>query len=315
VQAAFPGEQEPAVVVVKAPSIDDEVEAAIAELRRRAVASGAAHEPIATEVDADRTVARIELPLAGTGNDDVSNDAVMTLREEVVPATVGKLARVESGVGGETASSLDWGDAVRGKAPLVFLFVLSFAFLLMLVAFRSIVIAAKAVVLNLLSVAAAYGVLVLVFQHGLAKDLLGFEYTEGVMAWLPVFLFVILFGLSMDYHVFILSRIREAYDRGMRTEDAIAHGIKTTAGVVSSAAIVMVFVFSIFATLSLIMMKQFGVGLATAVLIDATIVRGVLLPASMKLLGEWNWYLPRWLRWLPTVRLEGPAPAPAPELR
>jgi RND superfamily putative drug exporter len=315
VQAAFPGEQEPAVVVVKAPSIDDEVEAAIAELRRRAVASGAAHEPIATEVDADRTVARIELPLAGTGNDDVSNDAVMTLREEVVPATVGKLARVESGVGGETASSLDWGDAVRGKAPLVFLFVLSFAFLLMLVAFRSIVIAAKAVVLNLLSVAAAYGVLVLVFQHGLAKNLLGFEYTEGVMAWLPVFLFVILFGLSMDYHVFILSRIREAYDRGMRTEDAIAHGIKTTAGVVSSAAIVMVFVFSIFATLSLIMMKQFGVGLATAVLIDATIVRGVLLPASMKLLGEWNWYLPRWLRWLPTVRLEGPAPAPAPELR
>jgi RND superfamily putative drug exporter len=154
-----------------------------------------------------------------------------------------------------------------------------------------------------------------VFQYGLAKDLLGFEYTEGVMAWLPIFLFVILFGLSMDYHVFILSRIREAYDRGMRTEDAVAHGIKSTAGVVSSAAIVMVFVFSIFATLSLIMMKQFGVGLATAVLIDATIVRGVLLPASMKLLGEWNWYLPRWLRWLPTVRLEGPSPAPAPELR
>jgi uncharacterized membrane protein YdfJ with MMPL/SSD domain len=187
---------------------------------------------------------------------------------------------------------------------------------LLLVSFRSLVIAITAVLLDLLSVAAAYGVLVLVFQHGIGKDLLGFEYTQGVMAWLPVFLFVILFGLSMDYHVFILSRVREAYDRGMRTEDAIAYGVTSTAGVITSAAIVMVFVFSIFATLSLVMMKQFGVGLAAAVLVDATIVRGVLLPATMKLLGEWNWYLPRWLAWLPTLRLEGGASArPAPELR
>jgi uncharacterized membrane protein YdfJ with MMPL/SSD domain len=193
--------------------------------------------------------------------------------------------------------------------------VLALAFLLLLVSFRSIVIAVKAIVLNLLSVAAAFGVLVLVFQHGWGKDLLGFDYTGGVMAWLPVFLFVILFGLSMDYHVFILSRIREAYDGGMKTEDAIAHGIKTTAGVVTSAAIVMVFVFSIFGTLSLIMMKQFGVGLATAVLIDATLVRAVLLPATMKLLGDWNWYLPRWLEWLPWIKLEGAGAKPAPELR
>jgi RND superfamily putative drug exporter len=170
-------------------------------------------------------------------------------------------------------------------------------------------------VLNLLSVGAAYGVLVLVFQNGWAKGLLGFDYTGGVMVWLPVFLFVILFGLSMDYHVFILSRIREAYDGGMETEDAIRHGIKTTAGVVTSAAVVMVFVFGIFGTLSLIMMKQFGVGLATAVLLDATIVRGVLLPATMKLLGDWNWYLPRWLGWLPRIKL-GEAPGtPAAELR
>jgi uncharacterized membrane protein YdfJ with MMPL/SSD domain len=206
---------------------------------------------------------------------------------------------------------------MRDKAPLVFMFVLALAFLLLLVSFRSIVIAVKAIVLNLLSVAAAFGVLVLVFQHGWGKDLLGFEYTGGVMAWLPVFLFVILFGLSMDYHVFILSRIREAYDGGMKTEDAIAHGIKTTAGVVTSAAIVMVFVFSIFGTLSLIMMKQFGVGLATAVLIDATLVRAVLLPATMKLLGDWNWYLPRWLEWLPRIKLEGAGAnaKPAPELR
>jgi uncharacterized membrane protein YdfJ with MMPL/SSD domain len=314
-EGAFPGEQEPAIVVVEAESIDGDVEAAMADLRRLAVASGAAHEPITTEVNPERTVARIELPIAGTGNDEASYDALATLRNEVVPSTVGGIPGVEAGVTGETAFAKDFGDAVRGKAPLVFAFVLALAFVLMLVAFRSVVIALKAIVLNLLSVAAAYGVLVLVFQHGIGKGLLGFEYTEGVMAWLPVFLFVILFGLSMDYHVFILSRIREAYDRGMRTEDAIAHGIKTTAGVVTSAAIVMVFVFSIFATLSLIMMKQFGVGLAAAVLIDATIVRGVLLPASMKLLGEWNWYLPRWLSWLPRVKLEGSPGAPAPEAR
>jgi putative drug exporter of the RND superfamily len=193
--------------------------------------------------------------------------------------------------------------------------VLTLAFLLLLVSFRSIVIAVKAIVLNLLSVAAAFGVLVLVFQNDWAKGILGFDYSGGVMAWLPVFLFVILFGLSMDYHVFILSRIREAYDGGMKTEDAITYGIKTTAGVVTSAAIVMVFVFSIFGTLSLIMMKQFGVGLATAVLIDATIVRAVLLPATMKLLGDWNWYLPRWLEWLPRLRLDRAPAEPAPELR
>ena len=220
-----------------------------------------------------------------------------------------------AGVTGSTANSKDFGTAMRGTAPLVFAFVLAFAFVLLLLAFRSVVIAVKAIVLNLLSVFAAFGVLVLVFQNEWAQGILGFDYSGGVMAWLPVFLFVILFGLSMDYHVFILSRIREAYDAGMTTEAAIAHGIKTSAGVVTSAAIVMVFVFSIFGTLSLIMMKQFGVGLAVAVLIDATIVRAVLLPATMKLLGDWNWYLPAWLRWLPKVRLEAGARTPAPEAR
>jgi uncharacterized membrane protein YdfJ with MMPL/SSD domain len=316
-QDAFPGEQAPAIVVVRAPSVDDpDVEAAIRELRYRAVASGAAHEPITVDVNDAHTVARVELPLAGTGSDDASYAALETLRDDLVPTTVGKVRGVEAGVTGDTAFSKDFDDALRATAPLVFAFVLAFAFLLLLLTFRSVVIAAKAIVLNLLSVAAAYGVLVLVFQHGVGKELLGFDYTDGVMVWLPVFLFVILFGLSMDYHVFILSRIREAYDAGMKTEDAVAHGIKSTAGVVTSAAIVMVFVFSIFGTLSLIMMKQFGVGLATAVLIDATIVRAVLLPATMKLLGDWNWYLPRWLRWLPSVRLEGQATSrPLPEMR
>ena len=317
-QAAFPGETEPAVVVVKAPSIDDPQRRRrrSSELReRRGRERGgprADHDATSTLT---RTVARIELPLAGTGRDAASYAALSTLRERDRPGTVGQARRASRPASpARPRRSKDFGDAMRGTAPLVFGFVLAFAFLLLLVSFRSIVIAFKAIVLNLLSVAAAYGVLVLVFQHGWAKGLLGFDYTGGVMAWLPVFLFVILFGLSMDYHVFILSRIREAYDSGMTTEDAIAHGIKTTAGVVTSAAIVMVFVFSIFGTLSLIMLKQFGVGLATAVLIDATIVRGVLLPATMKLLGEWNWYLPRWLRWLPTFKLEG-APRAAPPRR
>ncbi len=316
-QVAFPGEQAPAIAVVKAPSVDaPEVEAAIGELTTRAVTSGVVHEPVTVDVNDARTVARIELPIAGAGTDDASYAALSALRDEIVPATVGRVPGVEAGITGETAFSKDFDDALHATAPLVFAFVLAFAFLLLLVTFRSVVIALEAIVLNLLSVAAAYGVLVLVFQHGWGKDLLGFDYTGGVMVWLPVFLFVILFGLSMDYHVFILSRIKEAYDGGMRTEDAIAHGIKSTAGVVTSAAIVMVFVFSIFGTLSLIMMKQFGVGLATAVLIDATIVRAVLLPATMKLLGEWNWYLPRWLGWLPSIRLGERAPGrPLPEMR
>jgi uncharacterized membrane protein YdfJ with MMPL/SSD domain len=300
---------------VKAPSIDDpRVESAIENLRARALETGRVHKPVTIEVNQARTVAQIELPIDGSGSDDASYAALSTLRNEVIPETVGALDGVEAGVTGSTAISKDFGSEMRSAAPLVFLFVLAFAFVLLLVSFRSIVIAAKAIVMNLLSVAAAFGVLVLVFQNEWAKGILGFDYSGGVMAWLPVFLFVILFGLSMDYHVFILSRIREAFDRGMKTEDAVAHGIKTTAGVVTSAAIVMVFVFSIFGTMSLIMMKQFGVGLATAVLIDATIVRAVLLPATMKLLGEWNWYLPRWLEWLPKMRLEG-APQPAPELR
>ena len=188
---------------------------------------------------------------------------------------------------------------MKSSIPIVFGFVLTFAFGLLLVSFRSIVIAAKAVVLNLLSVAAAYGVVVAVFQWGWGEHLLGFKSYGAISPWLPMFMFVLLFGLSMDYHVFILSRIREAYDRGMSTEDAVAHGIKTTAGTVTSAAIVMVGAFLVFATLPIIDMKEMGVGLAAAVLIDATIVRGVLLPAAMKLLGERNWYLPRWLEWLP----------------
>ena len=204
-----------------------------------------------------------------------------------------------------TAGTEDFNQVMGSHIVLVFAFVLTMAFLLLLVTFRSLVIPIKAIVLNLLSVGAAYGILVLVFQHSWAEGILGFNSTGAIASWLPLFLFVILFGLSMDYHVFILSRVKELVDGGMRTEDAVSAGIRQTAGTVTSAAIVMVAVFAIFATLRSIDMKQMGVGLAVAVLIDATLVRAVLLPATMKLLGDWNWYLPRWLRWLPSLSPEG----------
>jgi RND superfamily putative drug exporter len=313
-QEAFPGKALPASVVVRAPNINaPAMRDAIAELERTALAGGQAHEPITIDTNRAGTIANITVPINGTGTDAASQASLAALREELIPETVGALPDTEAGVTGLTAEWKDSQDQTKSKLPLVVGFVLLFAFSLMLVAFRSIVVAVKAIVLNLLSVAAAYGVLVLVFQHGVGKGLLGFSSTAGVSPVVPLLLFVILFGLSMDYHVFIISRIRETFDRGARMDEAITHGIKSTAGVVTSAAIVMVAVFSIFITLSLLFFKQFGVGLAAAILIDATIVRGVLLPATMKLLGEWNWYLPRWLEWLP--KLEPEEPPAAPEAR
>ena len=320
-KAAFPGTEVAASVVVKAPNVEaPAVQEAIGQLKWRAIDSGVMNEPIDVDINAAKTVANINIPVEGDGTDSTSNTALAALRDEIIPPTLGTLAGAEFGVTGTTAQAKDFDDQMRTVAPLVFGFVLLFAFILMLVSFRSIVIAAKTIVLNLLSVGAAYGILVMVFQHGWGKQLLGFEVTGGIDPFLPILLFVILFGLSMDYHVFVLSRVREAYDRGMSTDDSIAHGIKTTAGVVTSAAIVMVGVFAIFGTLSMMIFKQFGVGLAAAILIDATIIRAILLPATMKLLGDWNWYLPKWLEWLPhfehggsveTEKVEAPA-VPAP---
>jgi RND superfamily putative drug exporter len=312
IQDVFPGGAEPALVAIKAPADAPSTKAAVAELRSRALSSGQMQGPIEVDVNAARTVTRVAIPLAGKGTDSVSNAALDTLRNNVLPATVGKLPNATYAVTGGTAASADANSLLKHSWPLVFGFVLTFAFLLLLVSFRSIVIASTAIVLNVLSVGAAYGVLVAVFQYGWGENLLSFRSNGGIAFWLPIFMFVILFGLSMDYHVFILSRIREAYDRGMKTEEAVAHGIKTTAGVVSSAALVMVGVFSIFATLPIIDMKEMGIGLAAAVLIDATIVRAVLLPATMKLLGDWNWYLPSWLGWLPKLEAHAePLPAAA----
>ncbi len=311
-QQSFPGKALPANVVVQAPDVNAPVvRQAIRKLEQRALASGRMHEPIMVDVNAKGTVANISIPMDGKTTDPEAVAAIHLLRDEIIPNTVGGLADVEAGVTGLAAQWQDGSDELKSNLPPVVVFVLLFAFALMLVAFRSIVVAAKAIVLNLLSVAAAYGVLVLVFQHGIGKGLLGFTSTAGIEPVVPLLLFVILFGLSMDYHVLVLGRIRELYDRGESMDDAISNGIKRTAGVVTSAAIVMVFVFSIFATLSMLFFKQFGVGLAVAILIDATIVRAVLLPATMKLLGEWNWYLPRWLQWLP--RLEAGEPEPAKE--
>jgi uncharacterized membrane protein YdfJ with MMPL/SSD domain len=298
--AAFPGGNEPARVAIKADDVRAQpIRAALVGLESRALATGQMKQPIETEASRDHTVAIVDIPLIGGGTDSVSKNALAILRDEVLPATVGEVEGVEYAVTGETAADKDWAAAMKKSVPLVFGFVLFFAFLILLVSFRSIVVALKAIVLNLLSVGAAYGLLVVIFQWGWGESLLGFESNGGIAPWLPMFLFVILFGLSMDYHVFILSRIRELYDRGYSNDEAVAHGIKTTAGVVTSAATVMVVTFAVFASLPVIDFKEMGIGLAAAVLIDATIVRAILLPATMKLLGDWNWYLPKWLEWLP----------------
>jgi uncharacterized membrane protein YdfJ with MMPL/SSD domain len=309
-QAVFPGGGTPAQVVIQARRVTDpDVENAIQRLERGALNSGRFSNPTQVDVSPDRTVAVVSLPIAsGNGTDDASNTALASLRGQLVPQTVGEVAGVKANVSGLTAQSKDFNDQMRSRAPLVFAFVLAVAFLLLLVTFRSIVIPLKAIVLNMLSVGAAYGALVLVFQKGWFESLLAFKSTGAIESWLPVFLFVVLFGLSMDYQVFIVSRIREAFDRGMKTDDAVEHGIKSTASVVTSAAIVMVAVFAIFASLRALMLKEMGVGLAVAVLVDATIVRAVLLPATMKLLGKWNWYLPKHLQWLP--RIQNPEVAP-----
>jgi RND superfamily putative drug exporter len=313
IQRAFPGSQTPAVVVVRAQSVETpRLQAAFELFRQRALATGQLHPPFTVSVNPDRTVARIEFAIDGNGDDRASLEALHTLRDTVIPPIAQTLPDVEVAVTGVTAGTYDFNHQMASRLPYVFLFVLGLAFVLLLLTFRSLVIAATAVALNLLSVGAAYGILVGVFQHGWLAGTLGFQTNGAIVSWLPLFLFVVLFGLSMDYHVFILSRVKELHDAGASTEDAVRLAITRTAGTVTSAAVVMVAVFGLFATLSLIMMQQMGFGLAVAVLLDATVVRAVLVPAAMKLLGEWNWYLPRRLEWLPTLSPEGGRDAPPP---
>ncbi|MFD7402191.1 MMPL family transporter [Streptomyces sp. NPDC059866] len=312
VNEAFPGGAEPAEVVVKADDINaEEVTSALADFRERAVSSGASRGPVEIKLHDDMNVAFVYVPLVGGSDLDKAGASLEKLRDEVRPATLGKVDGVEAPITGQVAGSHDFNNQLAGAVVPVFAFVVVFAFLLMLLSFRSLTVAVTSIVLNLLSVGAAYGILVAVFQHGWGASLVGAEGVGAIVSWLPLFLFVILFGLSMDYHVFVVSRIREARLRGRSTKDAIQHGVVTTAGVVTSAAVIMVAVFAIFGTLSMQSMKQMGVGLAAAVLIDATIIRGVLLPAVMALLGERNWYLPKWLHRLPDLTHDESAEAVA----
>ncbi|NEA67939.1 MMPL family transporter [Streptomyces sp. SID12488] len=302
VNDAFPGGSDPAEVIVKAKDINAaDVKSALADFRELAVSSGASRGPVDIKLHDAENIAFVYVPLVGGSDLDKAGESLDKLRDEVRPATLGKVDGVQAPITGQVAGSKDFNDQLAGAVAPVFAFVVVFAFLLMLLSFRSLTIAITSIVLNLLSVGAAYGILVAVFQHGWGASLVGAEGVGAIITWLPLFLFVILFGLSMDYHVFVVSRIREAHLRGRTTKDAIQHGVVTTAGVVTSAAVIMVAVFAIFGTLSMQSMKQMGVGLAAAVLIDATIIRGVLLPAVMALLGERNWYFPKWLNRLPDL--------------
>jgi uncharacterized membrane protein YdfJ with MMPL/SSD domain len=312
---SFPGTTVPAVVVINAPNVNNSpVRQGIQRLTDAAVATEQLTSPIEVARNPAGTVARVTIPIKSSDSrSKAAYAALHTLRAELIPSTIGTVPGVHAGVTGETAANQDFNRLLNTRLPLVFAFVLGLAFVLLLVTFRSLVIPIKSIVLNLLSVGASYGILVLIFQHRWAEGILGFRSNGGIASWIPLFLFVVLFGLSMDYHVFILSRVRELVLAGTPTEEAVSRAVRRTAGTVTAAAIVMVAVFSIFATLSQLDLKQAGLGLAVAILLDATVIRGVLLPATMTLLGDWNWYLPRWLEWLPGPRTRASVPArPAP---
>jgi RND superfamily putative drug exporter len=253
------------------------------------------------------TVALVDVTQAGTQNDPASQAVIREIRSKTVPAVFGALSGVNVYVGGDVASALDTTQIYLDAIPLVVGFVLTLSFLLLLVVFHSLVIPIKAIILNLLSTAAAFGVVVAVFQDGILGGSFGIERSPVIESWVPVFIFTILFGLSMDYHVFILSRVKEAWDRGLDSRSAVERGISITAGTITSAATIMVVVFAAFVTIPFAFIQELGLGLAVAVLIDATIVRSVLLPATMAMLGDWNWWLPPFLRWLPKITIEGEA--------
>jgi uncharacterized membrane protein YdfJ with MMPL/SSD domain len=306
IQKAFPGSQTPAVVVIRGHNLESpRAHAAIARFERLALASGQIDRPIQVTYHRDHDGVQILAPLVGSGSDNASFNALDALRNRILPASIGHLPRATFAVTGQTAGTYDFNTLIKSRFPLVFAFVLGLAFLVLLVTFRSLTIPLTSIVLNLLSVAAAYGVLVWIFQQGHLQSVLGFHSNGAVVTWLPLFLFAVLFGLSMDYHVFIVSRIKELHDEGVPTSEAVARGIGSTAGTVTAAAAVMVAVFAIFAWLPMLDIKQMGVGLSVAVLLDATVIRGILLPSVMKMLGDWNWYLPRGLSWLPRVRFDG----------
>jgi RND superfamily putative drug exporter len=282
---------------------------AIDQLSDAILAIDGVNEPTERFTSSNGKVALLTYTMNGSGNDLRNQDIVREVRSSLVPAELASAPGARAYVSGEAARTLDIVNFYANGMPQVMAFVLTLSFLLLLVAFRSIVIPIKAILLNLLSTGAAFGVLVWVFQDGHGSNLIDFK-PGPIESFVPVFIFTILFGLSMDYHVFILTRIKEARDRGMSSNEAVTRGISITSGTITSAAAIMVVVFSLFMLMDLVIIKQLGLGLAVAVFLDATVVRSVLLPSTMRLLGEWNWWLPRWLSWLPRVTVEGELPEP-----
>jgi len=294
IEKAFPQAPAPAQVVVTGSDVTGpKVAAAVAALRARTSPDGPVRGPVtATSLGGGRALV-VNVQLAGNGQDSTSFNALATLRDHDLPATLGQVPGISYAVAGETARSHDTIQVVHDNTALVFAVVAGLAFVVLLAGFRSVVIPVVSIVLNLLSVAAAYGLITLIFQDGRLQGLLGYTSFGGITWWVPLFMFVLLFGISMDYHVFILSRIREHWARGSSPRQATVEGIASSAGVVTSAALIMVAVFSIFLTLPFIELKVLGIGMAAAVLIDATVVRGILLPAALSLLGDRAWRLPR----------------------
>ncbi len=308
-ESEFPGiTTDPVEIVVTGGASDADVSAALADLQSRLAADARFGEGAVRRSD-DGESAVLAVALVGDPSSDDTVAAVRELRDDVIPEVFSGTS-AEVLVAGTSSENVDYFDSVIDPAPYVIAFVLLLTFVLLTVVFRSVVVAGTAVLLNLLSVAAAYGLLVAVFQYGWGADLLGFQQTDSIEAWVPLFLFSVLFGLSMDYQVFLLSRIRERYDETGDTTDAVTFGVASTARIITGAALIIVAVFAGFARGDLIMFQQMGFGVAVALLLDATVIRSVVLPSLMKLLGEWNWYLPRWLDWLPRLEVEGPSPAP-----
>jgi uncharacterized membrane protein YdfJ with MMPL/SSD domain len=305
--AEFPGETtEPVEVAIDGAAESTAVRAGVDRLRER-MATEDALGPAELETNRDGDLTVMTVPVQGDPLDEDAVDAVQELRSVHVPAAFPDEG-VEVLVGGDTAESIDESDTMNDWLPIVLAFVLGLSFVLLTIAFRSLVVAAKALAVNLLSVGAAYGLLVLVFQEGIGNELFGFPQVDTIEAWVPLFLFAVLFGLSMDYHVFLLSRIRERFRQTGDNTEAIAHGVGSTGRIITGAALIIIAVFSGFARGDLVMFQQMGFGVAVALLLDATVVRLVLVPAAMKLLGERNWYLPSWLGWLPDVQVEGGRP-------
>jgi putative drug exporter of the RND superfamily len=301
------GTTDSAEIVVDGDVSSPGVQAAIGRLESRLRSDEAFLAPETTRYP-EQQLASIETLLRGDSRDESAYDAVRRIRGEYVPDSFRGVDGARVLVTGETAEGIDYFDLMAKWMPIVFVFVLGLSFILLTIAFRSIVIPIKAILLNLLSVGAAYGLLVLVFQKGVGNELLGFQHVDAIEAWVPLFLFAVLFGLSMDYHVFLLSRIRELYTRTGSNTESVAHGVASTARMITGAALIIIAVFSGFAVGDTLAFQQMGFGVAVSLLIDATIVRSVLLPASMKLLGDWNWYLPKWLEWLPDLEVEGGSP-------